>query len=61
MEMCGKLHVPVALSLRLEFLVPIGYKAGWVPEPVWAQWREEKGPIIAPAGNRTPVVLAVAQ
>jgi hypothetical protein len=33
--------------------VPIGYEAGWTPEPVWTQRREEKS--FAPAEDRTPI------
>jgi hypothetical protein len=25
-------------------LVPIGYEAGWAPEPVWTRWQKEKNP-----------------
>jgi hypothetical protein len=33
-------------------LVPIGYEAGWAPEPVRTRWWRDKFP--APAGTRTP-------
>jgi len=32
--------------------VPIAYKAGWAPEPLWTWWRRQKFP--APTGNQTP-------
>jgi len=47
MEVSGQLHTPAALSP-----VPIKKEVGWVPEPVWKQWRGEKFP--DPAGNGTP-------
>jgi hypothetical protein len=40
-------------------LVPTGYEAGWVPEPVWTQGLEEKSS--APAGIRTPIVQPVVR
>jgi hypothetical protein len=38
----------------LIYVVPIGYEAGWASEPVWMQSLDEK--LLAPAGDRTPVV-----
>jgi len=35
----GQLHAPAALPLDKEPLVPIGYEAGWIPEPVRTQWQ----------------------
>jgi hypothetical protein len=39
---CGQLHTPAASALVKQRLVPIGYEAGWAPEPVWTLWRREK-------------------
>jgi hypothetical protein len=50
MEVSGQLHSPAALPPGKEPLVPIGYEAGWAPEPFWTRWRREKFP--APAGKR---------
>jgi hypothetical protein len=52
MELSGQLLAPAALSPEKEPLVPIGWEAGWAPEPVWTRWWREKFP--APAGSRTP-------
>jgi hypothetical protein len=38
MEVSGQLHVPDALPLGKEPLVPIGQEAGWAPEPFWTRW-----------------------
>jgi hypothetical protein len=35
MEVSGQVHAPAALPKRKELPVPIGYEAGWAPEPVW--------------------------
>jgi hypothetical protein len=35
----GQLHAAVALPPGKEPLVPIGYEAGWAPEPVWTLLR----------------------
>jgi hypothetical protein len=32
---------PAAISSWKEPLVPIGWKAGWAPEPFWTSWRRE--------------------
>jgi hypothetical protein len=48
MEVSGKHHAPAALPVRKEPPVPIGYEAGWVPEPVWMLCRRRKS---YPAGN----------
>jgi hypothetical protein len=42
MEMSGQLHAPAALLPGKEPLVPIGYEAGWAPEPFWTRGGEEK-------------------
>jgi hypothetical protein len=39
--------------------VPIGYKAGWAPEPVWTQGLEEKSS--APVRDRIPIVLPIVR
>jgi hypothetical protein len=57
--MSGQLHAPAALPPGKEHLVPIGYGAGWAPEPVWTLWWREKFP--APGGTRTPIIQPVAQ
>jgi hypothetical protein len=31
----GQLHAPAAFAPGKEPPVPIGYEAGWAPEPVW--------------------------
>jgi hypothetical protein len=48
----GQLYAPAALPPGEEPPVPIGYEAGWAPEPVWTLWSREKS--IAPAGDWTP-------
>lgn len=40
------------LHLGKELTVPIGWEAGWVPEPLWMFWRREK--FMALARNWTP-------
>jgi len=37
MEVSGQLHAPAALPPGKEPLVPIGYEAGWAPEPFWTR------------------------
>jgi hypothetical protein len=55
MEVSGQLHAPAALPPGKDHPVPIWWKAGWAPEPIWTQqWRREKFP--AHAGTRTPIV-----
>jgi hypothetical protein len=51
MEMSGQLHTLATLYPGKEPLVPIGYEAGWAPEPFWMRWWREKFP--APNRNRT--------
>jgi hypothetical protein len=58
MELSGHLHAQVDLTLGKQPLVPILYVAGWALEPVGTLWRTEES--LMPAGNRTPVVQAVA-
>jgi hypothetical protein len=36
----GHLHVPAALTMRIEPLVSIGLEAGWISEHVWKMGRE---------------------
>jgi hypothetical protein len=38
MEVSGQLHASAILLPEKEPLVPIGYEAEWVPEPVWTRW-----------------------
>jgi hypothetical protein len=42
MEVNGGVHSPAALPLGKEPLTPIGWEAGWAPEPVWTMRRKEK-------------------
>jgi hypothetical protein len=43
MEVSDQLHILVTLPFRKkEPAVPIGWEAGWVPEPVWMWWSREK-------------------
>jgi len=58
MEVGGLLHALAALPPGEESQVPIGWEAGWAPEPVWRRCRREE--FRAPAGNRTPIVQHVA-
>jgi hypothetical protein len=41
LKVSRQLHAPAALSPRKKPPVPIGYEAGWTPEPVWTVWRSE--------------------
>jgi hypothetical protein len=41
MEVSGQLHDLTALAPGKEPSVPIGYEAGWTPEPVWTTWKRE--------------------
>jgi hypothetical protein len=50
MEVSGQLHAPAALLPGKETLTPIGYEAGWTPEPYWT--RRGRGKFPAPTGNR---------
>jgi len=52
MEVSGQLHAPAALPPGKEPSVPIGYEAGWTPEPFWTRWWKEKFPV--PTETRTP-------
>jgi hypothetical protein len=38
MEVSGQLHAPAALPPGKKPLVPIGYEAGWAPEPFRTWW-----------------------
>jgi hypothetical protein len=40
-------------------VLPIGWEAGWVPEPVWIQGLNERS--FAPAEDRTPVVQSLVR
>jgi hypothetical protein len=48
------LHAPDALTPERVHRVPIGYEAGWVPEPTLTLRRRET--FLSPAGNRSPVI-----
>jgi hypothetical protein len=37
-EMSGQLHATTALHPGEEPQVPIGWEAGWAPEPFWTRW-----------------------
>jgi hypothetical protein len=41
MAVSGHVHPPAALLPGKEALVPIGWEAGWAPEPVWTLWRRK--------------------
>jgi hypothetical protein len=56
MEVSGQLQAPATLPPGKELLVPIGYEAGWAPEPVWMPGWGEKFPV--PSGSRTPDIPA---
>jgi hypothetical protein len=58
MEVSCQFHAPAALPPGKEPPVPIGYEAGWAPEPVWMLWRREN---FWTAGNRTRAVQPVAR
>jgi hypothetical protein len=51
MEVSGQLHALAALSL-----VPIGFEAGWAPEPTWTTWRGEK-PCTYQDSNSDPLAV----
>jgi hypothetical protein len=38
----GQIHAPTALTPGEEATVPIGYEAGWAPEPIHMSSRGEK-------------------
>jgi hypothetical protein len=40
LEVNGQLHASTTLPLGKEPPVPIGWEAGWTPEPVWTTWRK---------------------
>jgi hypothetical protein len=42
MEVSGQFHDPAALPQGKEPPIPVGYEAGWAPEPVWTLWNTEK-------------------
>jgi hypothetical protein len=52
----GQLHGP-ALNHRKKTPVPIGWKVGWAPRPVWTICSREKS--LVPAGNRNQAVQPV--
>jgi hypothetical protein len=60
MGVSGQHHAPAALYPRgKDPPVPIEYKAGWAPEPVWTQVLEDKSS--APVGDWIPVVQPVVR
>jgi hypothetical protein len=62
MDVSGQLYGPAALPPRKEPLLPIGYEAGWVPEPFWMRWWREKFSSPRQVSKpRTPIVQSVAQ
>jgi hypothetical protein len=56
----GQLHVPAALPGEEEPPVPIGYEAGWAPEPVRATWRTENSWPCRDSNSDPSVVQPVA-
>jgi hypothetical protein len=40
MEVSVQLHAPATLLPGICSTVPIGYKTGWTPRPVWTLWRK---------------------
>jgi hypothetical protein len=59
MEVSGQLHAPAALPPGKEPLVPIGYEAGWAPEPVWMRLRKKNSNPLP--GLELPIIQPVAQ
>jgi hypothetical protein len=57
--MSGPASRPGRFPQRKKSPVPIGYEAGWAPEPVWTLKSREK--YFASGGNRTPVVQPLAR
>jgi hypothetical protein len=56
MDVNGQFYAQAGL-----LLLPEGQEVWWAPDLVWTQRQREKNPIIAPAGNWTPVVQPVAK
>jgi len=54
MKVSGQLHASAALHSGKEPLEPIGYKAGWAPEPLWKRCRRVKFP--SSAGNQILII-----
>jgi hypothetical protein len=59
MKTSGQLHVPAALPPGKEPLIPIGYEAGWVPEPFWTRWWWKKSQPLP--GYEPPIIQPVVQ
>jgi hypothetical protein len=57
MEVSCQLHALASSRPGKEPQVPILFKVGWAPEPVWTLWRREKS---YPCGNRNPAVHPLA-
>jgi hypothetical protein len=60
MDVSGQLHAPVALPPGKESPVPIGYEAGWAPEPVCTTWRRENSLTYRGSNSDPSVVQPVA-
>jgi hypothetical protein len=59
MVVSGQFHAPDALRPRKEPLVPTGYEAWWVPEPVWTRWWGKNSYPLS--GLETSIIQPVAQ
>jgi hypothetical protein len=59
MEVSGQLHAPAALSPGENLLVPTGWEVGWIPTGLESVKQKQK--FLAPVGNRTPDVQAIAR
>jgi hypothetical protein len=56
----GQLRSPAALPPGKEPPVPIGFEAGWAPEPVWTTWRKDKSCSYRDSNSDPSVVQPVA-
>jgi hypothetical protein len=55
----GQLHDRACLTPGERAPVPIGYKAGWSPEPVWTIWRSENSRLYRVSNSDPSVVQPV--